>query len=173
RAIGVAMLAVRCTAPGVPDVYQGMEAFRALLVDPDNRAPPDDDELDALVARAADLDGPAAWAEPTAPAARAVVLRRLLARRGERPEVFSPSAGYRPLDVADDEDEAVVAFARLDPAGEAQVLTVVARCGTDAVVELPTGAWRNILDDAAPAITERLVLGPVLDRFPAAVLAPW
>ena len=43
RAMGIAMLAVRCTAPGVPDVYQGTEAFRAVLVDPDNRTPPDDD----------------------------------------------------------------------------------------------------------------------------------
>ena len=37
RAVSLAMLAVRATAPGVPDVYQGTEAFRFLLVDPDNR----------------------------------------------------------------------------------------------------------------------------------------
>ena len=41
RATALAMLAVRATAPGVPDVYQGTEAFRFLLVDPDNRLPPD------------------------------------------------------------------------------------------------------------------------------------
>ena len=129
RAIGIAMLAVRCTAPGVPDVYQGTEAFRALLVDPDNRTPPDDDALDALVARAAALDGPTAWAEPTAPAARAVVLRRLLDVRRARPGAFGPDAGYRPLGVDDDHDESVVAFARLDPAGDAQVVTLVAAGG--------------------------------------------
>ena len=57
------MLAVRLTAPGVPDLYQGTEAFRYLLVDPDNRGEPDHAALDDLVARAATLDGRAAWAE--------------------------------------------------------------------------------------------------------------
>ena len=53
----LALLAVRLTAPGVPDLYQGTEGFRYVLVDPDNRAEPDHAELDALVARAASLDG--------------------------------------------------------------------------------------------------------------------
>ena len=43
------MLAVRLTAPGVADLYQGTEAFRYVLVDPDNRAEPDHAALDALV----------------------------------------------------------------------------------------------------------------------------
>ena len=63
------MLVARLTAPGVADVYQGTEAFRDLLVDPDNRVPPDHAALDALVERAATMDGRAAWAEPERAAA--------------------------------------------------------------------------------------------------------
>ena len=167
RAISIALLAVRCTAPGVPDVYQGTEAFRALLVDPDNRTPPDEDELDVLVDRAATLDGPTAWAESTAPAARAVVLRRLLALRRAQPAAFGAEAGYLPLEVDDDPDEAVVAFARLDATGAAQVVTVVARSAVpNATVDLPPGEWRHVLDDEAPPVSGRLTLQPALDRSP-------
>ena len=52
----------------------------------------------------------AAWAEPDAPAARAVVIRRVLAAR--RRLLLT---GYRPLPAPDD----VVAFARPDGNGEA------------------------------------------------------
>ena len=81
----LALLAVRLTAPGVADVYQGTEAFRHVLVDPDNRTPPDHDALDALVAEAAGLDGRVAWSEPGSPHARAVVIQRLLAVRRAQP----------------------------------------------------------------------------------------
>ena len=94
RAISLALLAVRLTAPGVADVYQGTEAFRYVLVDPDNRAPPDHDALDALVAEAAGLDGRAAWSEPDSPQARAVVIRRILAVRHARP-LFGYAAAPR------------------------------------------------------------------------------
>ena len=49
RAAALAMLVARVTAPGVADVYQGTEAFRHVLVDPDNRADPQHAALDALV----------------------------------------------------------------------------------------------------------------------------
>ena len=62
-------------------------------------------ELDELVARAASLDAAAAWGEPDAAAARAVVVSRVLAAR--RQLVLT---GYRPLPAPD----GVVAFARLD-----------------------------------------------------------
>ncbi|MEJ7722357.1 MAG: hypothetical protein WKF58_18850 [Ilumatobacteraceae bacterium] len=98
-AISLAMLAVRCTAPGVPDVYQGTEAARFLLVDPDNRAEPDRQTLDAVVAKAATLDLPTALAEPGAHCARAVVLTRLLALRRAEPTAFGPDSGYQPLPI--------------------------------------------------------------------------
>jgi (1->4)-alpha-D-glucan 1-alpha-D-glucosylmutase len=46
----LAQVLLKCTAPGVPDVYQGTELWELSLVDPDNRRPVD------VAARAAILD---------------------------------------------------------------------------------------------------------------------
>ena len=164
----LAMLAVRLTAPGVPDVYQGTEAFRFVLTDPDNRTEPDHDELAALVERAGTLDGPAAWAEPGAPAARAVVLRRVLAAR----RAIASLAGYQPLTVVGPDGHAVIAFSRLDDDGTPVLVTVVAadgRTDLDAVAALP-GRWRHVLDDGADAVADTLDVGAALGSFPACVL---
>ena len=48
----LALLAVRLTSPGVPDLYQGTVSFTYSLVDPDNRVEPDWDERRALVTAA-------------------------------------------------------------------------------------------------------------------------
>lgn len=171
RARSLAMLAVRLTAPGVADVYQGTEAFRFVLTDPDNRTEPDHDALARLVARAADLDGAQAWAEPSAPAARAVVLRRVLVARRRA----GPLAGYRPLAAGGGDAEQVIAFARTGPDGTPVLITAVARnglAGVDATLPLPPGEWGSVLDDAAPVASTSLALGPVLEAFPACVLTP-
>src|SRR5262249_49861745 len=41
RVNSLAQAVVRCTAPGVPDTYQGTESWDFSLVDPDNRRPVD------------------------------------------------------------------------------------------------------------------------------------
>jgi (1->4)-alpha-D-glucan 1-alpha-D-glucosylmutase len=169
RARTLAMLAVRVTAPGVPDVYQGTEAFRFLLVDPDNRTTPHDEELDRLVAGAGTTDGRAAWADPIATAARAVTLRRLLALRRRQPEAFGPGSGYALLPVV--AGDGVIAFARLDAAGDAVVVTVAARRSDPAAsVELPPGTWRHVLVDGEETWAGRIELARLLAPFPAAVL---
>ncbi len=171
RAVSLAMLAVRATAPGVPDVYQGTEAFRFLLVDPDNRQEPDEAALDELTRLAADVDARAAWADPEAPLARVVVLRRLLELRAAMPDVFGPGGGYRPLAVDGPAAQDVIAFARLAPGGEAGVVTIVSRSPSPAAaVSLPPGSWRHVLIDDEPDGEGRIDIGPVLDAFPAVVL---
>ena len=74
----LALLVARITAPGVADVYQGTEAFRYLLVDPDNRCRPITPRSTSSSSGRRRLDGRAAWAEPEPAAARAVALARLL-----------------------------------------------------------------------------------------------
>ena len=57
----LAQTLVKLTAPGVPDVYQGQEAWDFSLVDPDNRRPVDYGLrrrlLDGLAARRGEVDG--------------------------------------------------------------------------------------------------------------------
>ncbi|HEY6002509.1 MAG TPA: malto-oligosyltrehalose synthase, partial [Anaeromyxobacter sp.] len=75
RISSLAQVAVKCAAPGVPDVYQGCELWDLSLVDPDNRRPVDFErrsralaEIDAELARG--------------PAARAALARRLSTEEG-------------------------------------------------------------------------------------------
>jgi (1->4)-alpha-D-glucan 1-alpha-D-glucosylmutase len=178
----LALLAVRLTAPGVPDLYQGTVSFTYSLVDPDNRVEPDWDERRALVSAASDLDGPGAWRAENdgdiddVEAAKAVVVTRTLALRRRRADAFGVDAGYLPLEVTGAHADRVLAFARLAPGGRPVVATVVAM-GTveawgDTAVALPSGTWRTVLADDSQVLAGGVAL-PVtwwLDAFPVAVL---
>jgi (1->4)-alpha-D-glucan 1-alpha-D-glucosylmutase len=163
RAISLAMLVARLTAPGVADVYQGTEAFRDLLVDPDNRVPPDHAALDVLVERAATMDGRAAWGQPDEPAeARAVALARLL-------PLVDPADGYAVLAASAE----LLAFTRTSAAGSSRLVTVVPRAvdrPDGLVVDLPPGRWHHVLVDDLPDAVDRLAVDDALAAFPAIVL---
>ncbi len=179
----LALLAVRLTAPGVPDLYQGTVSFTYSLVDPDNRVEPDWDERRALVETAGALDGPSAWLGDDVEAAKAVVITRTLATRRRRAEAFGRSAGYTPLTVTGAHAGDVLAFARTAPTGSDEpgdrqpvVVTVVATRSVEAwgdtAVGLPAGTWRNVLADDAQVLAGDAPV-PVtwwLDNFAAAVL---
>ena len=172
----LALLAVRLTSPGVPDLYQGTVSFTYSLVDPDNRVEPDWDERRSLVAAAADLDGPRAWSGDDVEAAKAVVITRTLALRRQRAAAFGADAGYLPLEVTGVHADRVLAFARTAPGGTPLVVTVVAMRSAeswdDTVVTLPPGIWRDVLADEAPAIDggRAVPVSPWLDAFPVAAL---
>ena len=78
-------IALKLTAPGVPDIYNGDELPYRALVDPDNRRPVDWDE------RRRQLE------EPTD--AKFRLTKELLALRARRPEAFA--GDYEPLDAGD------------------------------------------------------------------------
>ena len=94
--ISLAWVALKLTAPGVPDIYQGDELEFRALVDPDNRRPVDWKE------RAHAL------ATPTNAPAKLLLIRDLLALRARRPEAFGPGASYVPLEA----EPGVIAFSR-------------------------------------------------------------
>ena len=77
-------VALRCTLPGVPDLYQGNEFADLSLVDPDNRRPVDYD------ARRAALD---------APPPKLRLLTNLLDLRRRNPALFTDGS-YEPADVS-------------------------------------------------------------------------
>ena len=171
----LAALAIRLTAPGVADLYQGTVAFTYSLVDPDNRVEPDWDERRALVGRAGSLDGPAAWSGDEIEAAKAVVITRTLALRRRRLAAFGADASYVPLEATGAHRDAVIAFPRADGDGAGVVTVVATRTvddWADTSVVLPSGSWRNVLHDDAHVVAGGT---PVrvswwLDQFPVAVL---
>ena len=91
---GLARTVLKCTVPGVPDVYQGTEFWDLSLVDPDNRRPVD------YGARAAALDEPLDWGALLEGwrdgRIKQAVLAGLLADRAAAPDVYA-KADYRPL----------------------------------------------------------------------------
>ena len=92
----LAQVALRCTMPGVPDLYQGNELDDLSLVDPDNRRAVD------YAARMAALD---------APPAKMRLLMDLLAQRRAAPELFTHGS-YEPAAITGNEDARIVAFER-------------------------------------------------------------
>ena len=168
----LALVALKLTAPGVPDIYQGCEDWRFMLVDPDNRRPVDPARLRERLKQAQ------AWA--TDPATLRSRLHgeplpgglhklfttwRLLQWRREAEALFT-HGDYRPLEVTGPHARHAIAFARVGPGGEASI-TIVPRLPwtlgdgrLDAVLEhdwsgtavqLPpelAGEWEDVL--AAP-----------------------
>ena len=86
-------LLAQLLAPGVADLYQGAEAWDRSLVDPDNRRPPDPAVRRALLADAASITPPSAWADieqRRRGLPRTVVLRTALSVRRRHPEALGP-----------------------------------------------------------------------------------
>ena len=155
--------------PGVPDVYQGTELWDFSLVDPDNRRPVDYALRRQLLAalderlRCRPVDetrrGQAAGGLPGAarPAGPPGVVRRLRAGRGHRlgaPTTWSPSTA--------------AASSRSRPGCRS---ALAADGWGDTALQLPNGAWRDLLtgqrvvSDVAGVAADAL-----LARLPVALL---
>ncbi len=151
----LAQTLVKCTAPGVPDIYQGTELWDFSLVDPDNRRPVDYERrlwlLGEIQARTAvaDADLRALTGELLATKedgrVKLYVTARALGCRREHPGLFS-TGDYLPVEVAGPRQDQVFAFARHQ--GERWALAVVprllARTGLS-VPDLPLGKnfWQD------------------------------
>ena len=183
---GLAQTLLKLTAPGIPDVYQGTEAWDWSLVDPDNRAPVDFDSRETSQ-RAA--DPPAALlAEWRDGRVKQAVIARALALRAERPRAFAE--GYTPLAVAGERARHVLAFARGEGVGA--VIVAVTRLPTrmlgdaalplapperweDTAVELPdslrgTGMRDVLVGSSLPAAGGSVLVRDAFSRLPVALL---
>jgi (1->4)-alpha-D-glucan 1-alpha-D-glucosylmutase len=147
----LAMQALKLTAPGVPDVYQGTELWDLSLVDPDNRRPVDYDER-----------------------------RRLLAE-GSHPKLrltqaalhLRPQGAYAPVAVSGAAREHVIAFTR-----GGRTATVVPRLPLalahgggfgDTTVDLPDADWTDAITGATVS-GGAVAVATLLQAFPVAVL---
>lgn len=127
----LAQTAIKLTAPGVPDIYQGCELWDFSLVDPDNRRPVDFEDRMQRLSRieeafkqqgerlAADLLRD--WTDGTV---KLFVVWRLLALRRTHPSLFR-DAGYQPVESEGALADNICAFIRAS--GDTQVLIVAPR----------------------------------------------
>ncbi len=142
---------LRCTAPGVPDLYQGNEIWDFSLVDPDNRRAVDyalrekllDDVL-GNVARGADYLRDLV-ANASDGRIKMFVIHATLAARARWPEVFGAASTYTPLAVHGEHADHVIAFSRTH--GSDMLVTVAARFTaklTNGEIASPVGGcWRG------------------------------
>ncbi len=163
--ISLAQTAIKLTAPGVPDLYQGCELWCFSLVDPDNRRPVDFARREAALRQlhaVGDLPALAdelleTWEDGRI---KLHLTTRLLHLRREHPELFA-AGSYLPLAGDGPRAEFVVAFTRQQ--NEVWSLTAVPRF-TARLVEWEDGlpaqryalgqpSWQDtalVLPDGAP-----------------------
>jgi len=161
---------IQLTMPGIPDVYQGTEEVRPLLVDPDNRRAVDFTHLAEQLAR---IEG-RAKARTLSEEKHRVVARALATRRDHPGAFVGEGSGYVPLPSSSGH---AVVFARTE-GDVATVVTVATRVGLelqhlggwgDHTVTLPEGRWRDVFThvetDGGPAS-----LAALLKALPVALL---
>jgi len=102
---GLAQTILRCTVPGVPDLYQGCEFWDFSLVDPDNRRPVD------FARRAATLEDDLDLTDWRSGAIKQALIRQILRARKAHPELFAKGS-YEPLAFTDGHAERLIGFVR-------------------------------------------------------------
>ncbi len=118
--------AIKLTAPGAPDIYQGSELWDLSLVDPDNRRPVDYEERMRLLA-GLDARQPSMhelmerWRDG---AVKLFVTSRLLRLRAAQPDLFARGA-YEPIPTAGPQADCICGFARIKE--DAALLVITAR----------------------------------------------
>jgi len=157
RRVALAQVALKLTAPGIPDLYQGDELEYRALVDPDNRRPVDWELRDALLRRV--LGG----AHPKRDNLKLYLTVRLLGLRAENPGPFS--AGYEVLDAG----PAGCAFLR----GE-DVITVAqlprAAIASESVLRgAPGGLWRDVFSGTERSFDAAQPVSPLVGDLGVAV----
>lgn len=165
----LALVALKCLVPGIPDVYQGCERPFFALTDPDNRR---------AVAFSGEVPGdpccPHRFAE-----AKPWLTARLLRLRAAMPSVFL--GDYRPIGCRGADADCIVAFERSD--GERHVVAAVPRLASRyldgegrlalprTLISLPPGSrWTDWLGGSELVPAEEVDLAPLLARVPVVVL---
>jgi (1->4)-alpha-D-glucan 1-alpha-D-glucosylmutase len=182
---GLGQCILRCTAPGVPDLYQGAEFWDLSLTDPDNRRAVDFDSRSKAIAASGTLAGLLpSWKDGHV---KQALIARLLDLRAQRSDCFA-QGDYVPLTAEGPRGDNVLGFAR-NYGGDSVVVAVPRLCAgacmksgaplpakdfwrnTKLVVAGQPRAWRSALEPArkfAPA--QALDCGELFAGFPGAVL---
>lgn len=179
-------VALKFTAPGVPDLYQGNEAWDFSLVDPDNRRAVDHAGLRALAAQTGETRPADLFAVWRTGGIKLALTRALLCFRRQRPALFLRGA-YEPVRVDGLLAEHAIGFQRVE--GADRVLVLVPRLfahlawppigeswdDTRARADSGPGLggeWRNLATDAVVRAREdgTILLRDAFADWPVAVL---
>jgi (1->4)-alpha-D-glucan 1-alpha-D-glucosylmutase len=114
---------LRCTLPGVPDLYQGCERWDFSLVDPDNRRPVDFAALMALPS-----PSPGDWRDGSI---KQDWIRHLLSLRRSHPDLFADGR-FEPLTIEGPRRNDALAFSRT-LGDEALIVLCALRCARDCI----------------------------------------
>jgi (1->4)-alpha-D-glucan 1-alpha-D-glucosylmutase len=172
RVNSLAQTLMKCTAPGVPDTYQGSELWALHLVDPDNRVPVDYSiRMSMLAELKAGMNAEEILKDAERGMPKLWVLYKALGLRREKPEWFRAQADYAPLAVEGKKMEYAIGYVR---AGS--VATIVPRWNmklggswSGTTVDLPAERWTNVL--ASEVVKGgRVPIQSLLQRFPVALL---
>jgi (1->4)-alpha-D-glucan 1-alpha-D-glucosylmutase len=162
---------LKCTVPGVPDLYQGSELWDHRLVDPDNRTSVDFEQRRRLLSEIHSLSVDQVMERIEEGLPKLWTIHHALRVRRQSPQCFDVSGCYTPIIASGEMSDNVVAFMR----GHC-VATVVPRFsrsltdgwkGTE--ITLPQGAWTNALTGAVVP-GGRTEVEEILSRFPVALL---
>lgn len=164
----LSQILIKLTSPGIPDLFQGTELWSLSLVDPDNRRPVDFEARRRLLAELDGLTAEEIWDRAAEGLPKLWVIRQGLRLRRQRPELFSPESGYRPLEVTGRHalgycrgEAVVVVTPRFPAVGE--------EAWSETRVSLPEGSWRNLFTGDPVEGGER-PLDELLARFPVCLL---
>lgn len=186
----LAQVLLKCTCPGIPDVYQGCEGWDLSMVDPDNRRPVDFEKRQQWLTELSSPETTVNWSELWENRYDARIklwlVHALLTERNQDPELFR-SGHYIPLEVTGRYRKHVLAFARryqktwyvvAVPLGAAQL------CGSDCStmfdldwldtrIQLPPDApldWKNRLSGTSGKAAGGLAIADLFGELPLALL---
>ncbi|WP_313128234.1 malto-oligosyltrehalose synthase [Pseudescherichia vulneris] len=179
--------AIKLTAPGVPDIYQGSEALNFSLVDPDNRREPD---FATLTQQLPADDQPVVATEESWQSGflKQQVIAKTLRLRQQKPALFR-YGDYLPLTVTGEMADHVIAYARVSTRirGGDALIVIAPRLAlrlpddaetawfTDTTIALPESLagrrYRNILSGETLSLDQRIDLTNIIGDVPQILIA--
>lgn len=177
----LARTVLKYTVPGIPDTYQGTEAWDLALVDPDNRRPVDFGQREAGLADAQPVSELMKnWRDGRI---KQALISRLLEDRRLHPRLYE-LGDYQPVMATGPRAGDLIAFTRYH--GSSTLLVIATRATTSCAerdvlpaggdwegtgIGVQPGEWRDVLTGRTLAFTQGdAPIAQILDKLPVAVL---